>query len=48
MDGRSLETVSTKKQQQNIERDKPPVSRIVRYPVLTLLESLAADLAWNG
>ncbi len=45
----SLNTTSTKKQEQGMARDKFYMSnKIVRCPVLTPLERLAADLAWNG
>ncbi|NOY71514.1 MAG: hypothetical protein GXP14_03930 [Gammaproteobacteria bacterium] len=44
-----LNTTSAKKQEQDIKRDKFFISnKVVRCPVLTPLERLAADLAWNG
>lgn len=49
MDHFFLNKMSTKQQEKGIKRDQIFISnKVVQCPILTPLERLAADLAWNG
>jgi len=41
----SVHTIFKKNKKQDVENSP---NRVSRYPVMTLLECLVADMAWNG